>query len=341
MTFYRGRSVLVAGGAGLVGQSLIRALLAAGAHVRATQYRARRILTPHPRLEVVTCDLRDPAAAEAVFRDMEIALLCAGLVRGAKGMTEDPSSILMYNLDLQSRLIAQAAKAKVARCSFISSSYVYPQTGRPNREEEGFQGDPWIPTNYGMGWYHRYLETLCRHFHLMSSTRFCIVRPTVMYGPHDTFDLADGHVIPASIVKAVDRLDPYVVWGTGQEVRCFTYVDDFVEGLLRAVEGYAVAEALNVCTAETATVRDVLAMLFEHLGFHPDVVYEAGTPSAVPYKVSDPSRARAQLGWAARVRLRDGLARTTDWYAASRLPAIAAASAPPASSGSPRRGSAF
>lgn len=312
--FYKEKNVLVLGGAGLTGQSLIPRLLEQGAHVRATQYRRNRLTLSHKNLEVISCDLRDPERRAAVFKEMDIVFIGAGIVRGARGIQEEPSDILMYNLHLQSKLLHEASKAKVQRCSFISSSYVYPHTGGPNVEAEGFQGDPWIPKNYGMGWYHRYLETLCKHFHRTSSTDYAIIRPTVVYGPHDHFDLQDGHVLPASIVKAVNRMDPYEVWGDGQEVRCFTHVDDFTEGLMRVVEHYAVADPINLCTRETATVEQMLRVILDHLDFHPRMVFRADKPSAIPYKVSDPTKARQILRWEAKVRLEEGLRRTIDWY---------------------------
>ena len=315
--FYEGKNVLVLGGAGLTGQSLIPKLLEQGATVRATQYQRNRLSLSHKNLEVVVCDLRDPERAAAVFKEMDIVFICAGIVRGAKGLEEEPSDILMYNLNLQSKLIHWASKAKVERCSFISSSYIYPDMGKPNVEEEGFQGDPWKPTNYGLGWVNRYLETLCRHFHTVSSTDYAIIRPTVFYGPYDHFDLEEGHVIPASIVKAVNRMDPYEVWGNGQEVRCFTYVDDFVEGLMRAVEHYAVAEPINICTKEASTVEAMLRMVLDHLDFHPKLVFLSDRPSAIPYKVSNPAKARQLLRWEAKVRLEEGLQRTIDWYCES------------------------
>ena len=311
--FYKGKGVLVLGGAGLTGQSLIPKLLEQGACVRATQYR-NPVSISHKNLETVTCDLRDPERMPALFKGMDLVFLCAGIVRGAKGLRDQAAEIMLYNLQLQSKLLYWAWKSKAQRCSFISSSYVYPHTGRPNTEEEGFQGDPWKPANYGMGWYHRYLETLCRHFHLMGSTQYAVIRPTVLYGPHDHFDLEDGHVLPASVVKGVRRMDPYEVWGAGQEVRCFTYVEDFVEGLLRCVEHHATAEPLNLCAAESSTVERMIRIILDHLDFHPKLVFRSDKPTAIPYKVSDPSRARQVLGWEARVSLEEGLRRTVDWY---------------------------
>lgn len=321
--FYKGKNVLIAGGAGMIGQSLTAKLLELGAHVRATQYESRKITAVHKNLEVVRCDLRDAAEAEKVFSDMDMVFLSAAKVGGAKLIKEDPSSLIMYNLDLHSRLIALAAKRKLERCSFVSSSYVYPDTGKPNVEREGFEGNPWMPVNYGLGWIKRYLETLCKHFHMTSQTSYSIVRPTAIYGPHDKFDLENSHVIPALIMKAVSRMDPFEVWGNGEDVRSFTYVSDLADGVLMTTEKYAVAEALNICPREMHTVKDAVRLILECLDFKPRVVFNSSKPSVIPFKVSDPSRAREIIGWEARVSFREGLKRTIEWYQSSQAPAPA------------------
>ena len=312
--FYSGKNVLVAGGAGLVGQALIPRLLEQGAHVRATQYKSRKLELTHKNLEIVSCDLLDPEQAKSSFRDMDVVFLAAAKVRGAKGIKEDPSSIILYNLDLHSRLIALAASSGAERCALISSSYVYPDTGKPNVEKEAFEGDPHIPTNYGIGWMLRYLETLCKHFHRASKTRYAIVRPTAYYGPHDNFNPGESHVVPALIVKAVQNMNPFEVWGKGEEIRSFTYVDDLVDGLLCVTEKYAEAEGMNVCSGESYPVKEVLAAVLDLLNFHPDVRYDATKPMMVPYKVSDPGLAKRRLGWEAGHTLRAGLKKTIDWY---------------------------
>lgn len=316
--FYTGRNVLIAGGAGMTGQSLLRRLLDEGAYIRATEYRSRKIDVRHRNLEVAPCDLRNEDEARAVFRDMDIVFLCAARVGGARPIRENPSSLIMYNLDLHARLISLAAEMNVQRCAFISSSYVYPDTGRPNIESEGFEGNPWIPVNYGLGWIKRYLETLCKHFHMTSGTDYAIVRPANIYGPYDNFDIEECHVVPGLIVKAVSQMDPLEVWGNGEDVRCFTHVDDLVDGLMLTVEKYAVAEALNICIRETHTVKDVLHHILEHLDFHPRVVFNSAKPSLIPYKVSDPSRARELIKWEAKIDLAAGLKRTIDWYVGHR-----------------------
>lgn len=315
MSFYSGRNVLVAGGCGLIGQNLTRRLLEEGAYVRATRYRKRGMDLQHKNLEVVSCDLLTEEGLQAAYRDMEIVFIAAARVGSAKSVAEGPSELILYNLELQSNLIHWAAKMRLLRCGFVSSTYVYPDTRQPSREEEGFQADPPTPTIYGLGWFKRYLETLAKHFQMTSDTDFCVVRPSTIYGPFDHFSLEEGHAIPALIVKAANRMDPLEVWGSGMDVRSYLYVGDLVEGFLRAVEKYAVGEALNLAGPRPATIRDVVRILLDTLEFRPKVVFSVDKPSTVSYKVSDSSRARELLRWQARVGLEEGLKRTVDWYA--------------------------
>ena len=91
-------------------------------------------------------------------------------------------------------------------------------------------------------------------------------------------------------------------------------MDDLADGLLLTTEKYAVAEALNICPRKTHTVKEVVRILLDYLEFHPKVIFGTDKPSLIPYKVSDPSRARELLGWEAKVSLEEGLRRTVDWY---------------------------
>ncbi len=139
--------------------------------------------------------------------------------------------LVCYNLPLQFGILEASARAKVDRVGFISSSYVYPDTSKPNVESEGFQDDPWKPMNYGLGWFKRYLETACKSFHMTTKTDFAIIRPASIYGPYDSYNLETCHAIPALVRKAVEKMNPFEVWGNGQDLRCHTYIDDVMRGL--------------------------------------------------------------------------------------------------------------
>ena len=312
--FYINKNVFVAGGAGLFGQSVTKQLLEHGARVVSTQYKKRKITIQHQNLTLVDLDLRDLIKVSKIMEDMDILFLCGARVGGAKTILNDAVDLVSYNLALHFDLMVLAHKLRLDRVGFVSSSYIYPDTGKPNIESEGFIGDPWKPVNYGLGWYKRYLETVCKFLHTSGTTRYAIIRPCSIYGPYDNFDFDTCHAIPALVRKTAERMDPFEVWGGGQDIRCHTYVDDVANGFLEVVDKYAVAEPLNVCTTEETTIEDVVQVLHELENFHPPVIFNTNKPSVIPYKVSSPRLVKELIGWSAKVSLKDGLKKTLDWY---------------------------
>ena len=317
--YYKNKVVFVAGGAGLFGQSVTNQLLERGAHVVATQYQKRKITKVHSNLTVVDLNLRDEEKVTGLLKDCDVLFLCAARVGGAKTIINNAVDLVAYNLSLHFDLMRWAHKLKLDRVGFVSSSYVYPDTGKPNLESEGFTGDPWKPINYGLGWIKRYLETVCKFLHTSGTTRYAIIRPCSIYGPYDNFDFETCHAIPALVRKTVERMNPFEVWGNGQDIRCHTYVDDVANGFLEVVDKYAVAEPLNICTSEETTIENVVKTLQDIENFYPQVVFNSNQPSVIPYKVSSPQLAKELIGWSARVTLKDGLRKTIDWYKTNEM----------------------
>lgn len=315
--FYQNKNVLVLQGEKMFGHCLTAKLLDRGASVRVTVEPQHEIDLAHDRLEVVKCDLADSNETGRIFKDIDIVFMTANKSAGAKVIKENPHVLFMQNIQMQPGLMQSAVAAGVERVGFISSSYIYPHTGKPNVEAEGFLGDP-PEINFGIGWCYRYLETLCKHFHMTTPTRFAIIRPAAYYGPYDHFDSDQAFVIPSLISKAVNRMNPYEVWGNGEDRRCFTYVDDLMEGWMLAVEKYAEADGINICCEEPHTVKEVVSRIFEILDFRSEIRFSTDKPSLVPYKVSDPGKAGKLLGWRARVNLKEGLKKTIDWYLKKR-----------------------
>ncbi len=311
--YFQNKNVLVTGGAGLIGHELVAQLLDRGAHVRATVFRERQLEIQHPRLQVVPCDLLDPGACAAVVRGMDVVLHAAAYIRGLKGQQARRDEILDKNLRLSVDVIQASVKAGVERFGWIGSSTIYPDLGNPFQEKEGFLGDP-LERYFGIGWVKRYGEKLCEYFHRNSKTRFAITRSGAIYGPHERFNLEDGHVIPALIVKATQRLDPFPVWGDGQDRRDFVYVGDFSEGLLQTVERYAEADPLNIATGVGSSINDVLGLLLELEGYAPRIAYQGDHPVQNINRVLDVRKAERILGFKAKTSLRGGLRQTIEWY---------------------------
>lgn len=346
MSFYQDKKVFVAGGAGLIGQSLIRQLVPLGAKVTATEHRQESQLDKPRRIDpafrdkiivIENADFMTPYRSSCfggeteIYRGYDFVFWAAAKVGGAKAIKEKPMELLHYNLELASRNIKAAVDAKVERFCYVSSSYVYPDFDMPAIEGDIALGD--VPrVHYGLGWIKRFMEKLCMSHQLTSETRFAIVRPTAIYGPHDNFDLETCHVIPALIRKIVEGQNPLEVWGDGSEQRQFTYVDDLVRGMLLATANYACAEPINIATATVSTVNDVWRTLFDiegltHdcydpvTGFFPPprenlrgVFYRGDKPRAIDKRLVNCNLAAFRLGYECKTSLKDGLRQTVDWY---------------------------
>lgn len=313
---FRNRKVLVTGGAGLIGQELVRQLLDRGAHVRATVFQERALALEHPRLEIVRCDLRQREACDALVAGMDVVLHAAAYIRGLKGQQQDRSALIMNNLLPCLHVLDASFRAGVERCGWISSGTIYPALDRPAREDDALTEEP-APAYAGLGWIQRYCERLSRYYHEGGRTKFAIVRASAVYGPHERFTLEDGHVLPALIIKAVRRMDPFPVWGDGQDVRDFVHVSDVVEGFLRAVERYAVCEPVNIGSGVASSINEALRIILAHEGYAPRIDYQRQPPNPTRVRLLDISKARRVLQYEPRVSLAEGLRETMDWYKAT------------------------
>jgi GDP-L-fucose synthase len=313
--FFRDQRVLVTGAAGLVGSHLLRALHAQGAQVRATFHRRRP-----PLLDGIDycmgADLINRNVCDEVVRDIDYVFLCAASTSGAAAIHATPLIHVTPNIIMNAQMLEAAYLAGVKKVMYIGSTTGYPVTGRPYREEDMFHGDPW-DKYFPAGWMKRYTEILCRMYteKLPRSMPGLVLRATNIYGPGDKFDPERSHFLPALIRRVVERQDPIVVWGTGDDLRDLIYVDDMVEAMLLAMETLDRFEPLNIGAGVSRSIKEVLALLLKVEEYeHVKVVFDPTKPSTVPRQVVDCSKAERVLGFKAKVGLEDGIRRTVSWY---------------------------
>ena len=314
MSFYRDKLWLVAGGSGFIGTAITQALLAEGGRVRIPVHR-RAPIVQDPAIETMSADLTCQEDCLRVMDGVDGVFHAAGAVSAAGVTTgRNPLAPITTNLILTTQLFQAAWTAGVDRFMMFSSSTAYPVTAHPVREEELWDG-PTHPSYFGYGWSRRYMERLAEFVAKQSKVKVAIVRPTAVYGPHDNFDPATSHMIPALIRKAVERLNPFEIWGTGDEVRDNLHVEDLARGCLLALEKHAVADPINIGLGQSATVRETAEIILRAAGHTgADLRFDASKPTTIPVRLVDISKARRLLGFAPRYSLEDGLGQTVAWY---------------------------
>jgi GDP-L-fucose synthase len=316
----KGQKVLVAGAAGLTGSNLIARLLQEGAHVRATLHRREPVVVDE-RIEYLWCDLKHAEDCKMAVEGVRYVFLCAANTSGAATIASTPMVHVTPNLVMNSQMLEAAYQTGVEKFVWLSSTTGYPVSGeRPVREEEMFDGEPY-EKYYFVGWMKRFTEILCKMYgeKLVQQMTTIVLRPTNIYGINDDFEFATSHVIPALIRKVVERWDPLEVWGTGEDVRDAIYVEDMVEAIVTAVQTLDSHVALNIGLGKTYSVKEILSMLLELDGFeNARITYNTSKPTMIPIRCVDTSKAEAVMGFKAQTDLREGLAKTLEWYRQSR-----------------------
>jgi GDP-L-fucose synthase len=312
---YKGKTIFVAGGrTGFIGTNIAKALLDKGAtvyvHSRDPQ-KPGNFTTETPNLHELTGDLSTevslPPGIDYVFH-------CAAHTAGAHEMTNNPVAQITSNIFMNARLLEAAAKAKVKKFLFISSSAIYPELDIPIDESKGFEGDP--PGNYfGVGWMKRYTEKLAEFYYRQYQMEVTIIRPSNIYGPYSGFDLESGHVLPALIRRFIERKqNPLEVWGTADVVRDFIYVDDFVKGTLTAFEKLPGFSVINIATGDLVTIGAAVEIIKELTAYKGKVKFNSTKPMTIRQRKVDVTRALKVLGFRTTTSFREGLKKTIDWY---------------------------
>ena len=137
-----------------------------------------------------------------------------------------------------------------------------------------------------------------------------------VYGPRGV----ENHAVIAMIARAFLKQDPYEVWGTGEQIRNWTFVDDIVEGTILAAEKIEDGTAVNLGTMERVRVLDAVNMVNEMAGHHPKLAFQPGMPTGPLNRVADNALAKRLLGWEPQTPFADGLKTTFEWYFATKRP---------------------
>jgi GDP-L-fucose synthase len=307
-----GCKVLVTGGSGFVGSYFVDALLKAGAHVRVTQHR-QALAVSDSRIEMVLADLADPADCLRATEGIDAVVHAAGRV-GASGVgPQDELSGMGYNLYMLSNVLSAAWKNGVRHALVFGSSTAYPPAAYPITEDELWRESP-HPSYLGYGWMRRYVEKLAEFVSTRSGMRIIIVRPSAIYGPRDNFDPATSHVISGLIRRAVQGDNPFVVWGTGDEVRDILHVEDFVAGSLLALSKGRSCDPINIGSGVATTVHELARLVLDAAQHHADIQFDPSRPVAIPYRVLSIDKACRELGFFPRRNLIEGLAETIRWF---------------------------
>lgn len=301
--------IYVAGHRGLVGSAILRSLEHGGYEDLLTRTQGE-------------LDLTDGREVDEFFevQKPEYVFFAAAKVGGILANAARPVEFLRDNLYIELNVISAAHRHGVRKLMFLGSSCIYPKfTPQPIKEEALLTGEL-EPTNEPYALAKIAGIKLCQAYNRQHAADFVSVMPTNLYGPGDNFDLESSHVLPALIRKfheAKENDEPRViVWGTGTPRREFLHVDDLADACVYLMNTYSGTEIVNVGVGQDISIRGLAELVREIVGYRGEIIYDDSKPDGTPRKLLDVSRLH-DLGWRARIPLREGIEQTYSWFLGS------------------------
>ena len=322
---WQGRSVLVTGGASFIGSSLVDALVGRGAKVRViddlSSGRTENIQghLKSGRVEFLQGDLKEQGAVDRAVNGVSIVFHLAA-DHGGRGYVDLHQAACATNLMLDGMVFAASYRAKVDKVVYASSGCVYPNHLQTNPGEilyltEDKVGPPYDADNL-YGWAKLMGEMTLRAYYNDWGMKSASCRYFTVYGPRGV----ENHAVIAMIARAFIGQDPFVVWGTGEQIRNWTYIDDIVSGTILAAEKIDDGTAVNLGTMERIRVLDAVEEVLRYTKRKARIELHPEMPTGPLNRVAENSLTKRLLGWEPQVKFSDGLHRTIDWYFSTKKP---------------------
>jgi len=307
--------IYIAGHNGLVGSAIVRQLKERGF--------LNLIMRSHKEL-----DLIDQNQVQVFFKKEkpDYVILAAAKVGGIHANNSYPADFIYKNIMIESNVINSAYENKVRRLLFLGSTCIYPKAAEQPMQEDALLTNVLEPTNEPYAIAKIAGIKLCESYNRQYNTDFRSVMPTNLYGINDNFHPKNSHVIPALIQRfhqAKINNDPeLVVWGTGDAMREFLYVDDMAQASLFVLEldeqiykanTKPMLSHINVGTGKDLTIREMVEIMKKVVGYKGKLVFDNTKPDGAARKLIDISRL-SSLGWEYSVDLKEGLEKTYEWY---------------------------
>ncbi len=306
----RNDKIYVAGHRGLVGSALERTLRGQGF--------ARLVHRTRAELNLI-----DRAAVQSFFaaERPDFVFLAAARVGGILANNTYPADFIRENLEVELNVIEAAHQYGVRKLMFLGSACIYPKLApQPIREEYLLTG-PLEPTNAPYAIAKIAGISLCESYNRQYGTNFISVMPTNLYGPGDSFDLQNSHVLPALMRRLDDAkrnvMPRVTIWGTGRPRREFLHVDDMASACVHLMQHYDSSEIINVGCGEDISILDLAHLIQQLVGYEGAIEFDTTKPDGTPLRRLDITRLRS-TGWAPTISLEDGLRTTYAWYCENR-----------------------
>lgn len=323
--FWNETNVLVTGGASFIGSHLVDKLVNLGSKVTVidnlSSGKKENLSNSWNKIEFKKNDLEYITKSEldGLFKDQEIVFHLAAVHGGRGFITMHPADV-SSNFSIDHHVFEGCKDSNVKNMVFASTACVYPTELQKEigsdytlKEEDSnpLNLDKNMSADIEYGWEKLMSEMQLHAFRKQYGLRGCPIRFVTAYGPREN----ETHAIIALIYKALEKMDPFEIWGDGKQERDFTYVEDIVSGSILAGEKISDMTPINLGTGQRYPIIDVVKMICSVLNWEPtEFKFDTTKPTGALSRALDNSRAKELLGWKPQFSLKEGLEKTVKWY---------------------------
>jgi GDP-L-fucose synthase len=298
------KKLLVLGGSGLVGSAAVRLVK-----------NDFKVLYPS-RSDL---NLFDKKKVDYYFKKEKpyYVINCAGKVGGINANSTYVADFIYENTVMQNNIIFASHNYKVNKLVFLGSSCIYPRNCKQPIKEEYLLTSSLEKTNEFYAIAKIAGLKMIEAFNKQYKHNFISVMPTNIYGINDNFHPENSHVVPALIEKIfngyLNDKKTVKLWGTGNALRDFLYVDDVAKAILFLTKNYSRHELINIGSGKEVSIKFLAKLISNIIGYKGKIIFDSSHPDGTPRKILDISKIK-NLGWKPIYNLEDGLKKTIDWY---------------------------
>lgn len=298
--------IYVAGHRGLVGSAIIKKLKSDGYN--------NLVYKTHSELDLINQQevnkFYEKERPEYVF-------LGAAKVGGIKANSTQPAEFIYENLMIQNNIIKASYDFKIKKLLFLGSSCIYPRDCKQPMCEDDLMSGYLEPTNEAYALAKIAGLKMCEYYNKQYGTNFISCMPTNIYGPNDNFDLETSHVIPAMIRRfyeaKLNNLPQINIWGSGNAMREFLYVEDLADACVYLMNNYNKDKFINVGTGIDISIKELAFIIKEIVGYEGKIFFDTSKPEGNPRKLLDVKELQ-KIGWKYKIDLKEGLDLSFKWF---------------------------
>ena len=308
------QKILVTGGSGFIGTNYLKSIEGKFTKIRSNYFQNDNFSKVNG-VEYIKADLENVSDCKELCEDIDIVVMCAAISSGAAIMEKTPLVHLTPNIRMNLNMLEAAYECGVKKFVFISSNTVYPHVDYAVKE--GDSQYSFFEKYHVAGWMKKFTEEVCEIYSkkIKKKMTTIVVRPGNLYGPYDKFDIEKSKVIASLIRKVVEKQNPINVWGDGEDLKDFLYIDDFVEGLNKIVFDINKFEVINLASGKGITIKEILNLIIKlEKAENLEVEYDKSKPTMIPKRLINISKAKELLNFNPKINMEDGLHKTIKWF---------------------------